>query len=68
MRCGAATESQQSVEPGLGEDFDERSGEDEIVLDVVIGSPRRNRAPMGDEGGRNHTSGSTRVLTSTRQR
>jgi hypothetical protein len=50
------------------EQVDDRPADDQILLDLRVGDPRRLRAPGRDVGALDHASGSTFSFTSTRQR
>jgi hypothetical protein len=75
-RCGqdelverrSTTERQRPGQRRLGEDLDEHSREDQIVFDLMIAGPLDHAAPVSDERGGDHTSGSIRALTMSRHR
>ena len=68
VKRGPAAQRDVVGELGILEDLDERTAEHEVLFDLLVGCPPRGRPPLDDEVGRDHTSTSMVVLTSTRQR
>ncbi|MBA7688813.1 hypothetical protein ES703_97302 [subsurface metagenome] len=56
VECGAAAKAQLSHQERIIEEFDQRPGDDEILLDLPLFRPRRVLRPSDDVHGGNHSS------------
>lgn len=68
VECRAAPEGKASSHVRDAEDLHERTTDDEVLFDLMVGDPRGVEPPGGDVVLGDHRSDSTRALTASFQR